>query len=248
MSAKEDILQRIRTAQTEDDEPGQAVPRAYRTANASRPDEVSPEAVSPESVSPEASRGGLLDLLVDRLREYGASVHRATPETAAALIGSAVRTRGAANLVVPEGFPPELHSELAETQLLPDDPPLSPAQLDAVDGVLTLCRIAIAETGTIILDTGPGQGRRAVTLVPDFHLCVVTAGQVVAGVPEAIAELAAEQTGHGQAGNELAGNERGARPLTWISGPSATSDIELQRVEGVHGPRTLVVILVEDLP
>ncbi len=110
-------------------------------------------------------------------------------------------------------------------ELVGDHPPLTPAQLDGLDGVLTGCAAAIAETGTIVLDGGSGQGRRVLSLVPDYHLVVVTAAQVVATVPEALARLDP------------------ARPQTWISGPSATSDIELDRVEGVHGPRTLEVIL-----
>jgi L-lactate dehydrogenase complex protein LldG len=111
------------------------------------------------------------------------------------------------------------------------DPDLSAEALDQSDGVLTGCRLAIAETGTIVLDGGPGQGRRALTLVPDYHLCVVRAEQVVEIVPDAIRSL----------GDAM---RAAPRPLTFVSGPSATSDIEFRRVEGVHGPRTLEVLLV----
>src|SRR5262249_31862137 len=132
--------------------------------------------------------------------------------------------RGAGGIVAPPGL--ELTGLPAGTEVVADDG-LSPAALDAMDGVVTGAAVAIAETGTIVLDGSPDQGRRALSLVPDYHLCVVRAHQVVGLVPEALARLDP------------------GRALTWISGPSATSDIELDRVQGVHGPRTLDVILVE---
>ncbi|MBL7519986.1 LUD domain-containing protein, partial [Frankia sp. CNm7] len=138
--------------------------------------------------------------------------------------------RGARRLVRPPGLPPGGRAGAAGVEAVDDEPALTAGELDAADGVLTGCALAIAETGTIILDGGPGPGRRALSLVPDYHLVVVRADQVVAGVPDAIARLVT--TG------------AAARPQTWVSGPSATSDIELNRVEGVHGPRTLEVILV----
>ena len=134
--------------------------------------------------------------------------------------------RGARRVAVPAGVP-GAWLDGSDVERIADDPPLSWSDLDAVDGVITGCAVAIAETGTIVLDAGLDQGRRALTLLPDLHVCVVRAEQVVGSVPEALARL--EPT----------------RPQTWISGPSATSDIELQRVEGVHGPRILEVILVE---
>jgi L-lactate dehydrogenase complex protein LldG len=128
-------------------------------------------------------------------------------------------------VVVPAGFP---HDWLGGISVVRDVPPLSAAELDGLDGVMTTCVLAIAETGTIVLDSGPGQGRRALSLVPDHHVVVVSAHQVVGTVPQGVARLDPR------------------RPQTWISGPSATSDIELQRVEGVHGPRRLDVVLVSD--
>ncbi|MBV9836870.1 MAG: LUD domain-containing protein, partial [Solirubrobacterales bacterium] len=116
----------------------------------------------------------------------------------------------------------------AESDPLRDEPPLDPHELDGADGVLTTCAVAIAETGSIVLDGSAGMGRRALTLVPDYHLCVVKASQLVGSVPEAISLL--EPT----------------RPLTFVSGPSATVDIEMVRVAGVHGPRTLDVIICTD--
>jgi L-lactate dehydrogenase complex protein LldG len=144
----------------------------------------------------------------------------------AATIASVLAARAAKRIVVPGGVP-DAWLEGIDVERVSDDPPLSFRDLDALDGVITGCAVAIAETGTIVLDGGPGQGRRVLSLLPDRHVCSVMSGQVVGSVPEALARLSP------------------TRPQTWISGPSATSDIELQRVEGVHGPRLLDVVLVE---
>jgi L-lactate dehydrogenase complex protein LldG len=199
---RQTILDRITNALADRPAPG-PIPRDYR----------------PAGVDPGTD---LLELLTDRLVDYRASVHRCPADAAAERIGELLGNR---SVVVPAGFPAELLAGVRDWR--PDDPPLTVAELDASDGVLSGCALAIAETGTLVLDAGPGQGRRALTLVPDYHLAVVRAEQVVFNVPEAIERQA------------------GSRTLTWISGPSATSDIELARVEGVHGPRTLVVLLVE---
>lgn len=169
----------------------------------------------------------IAELFVERVSDYRATVHRTTAVGLPTTIAAVLDARGATRLVVPEGLPEDWLAgvEMARVQ---DDPPLAHRDLDALDGVITGCAVAIAETGTIVLDAGPGQGRRALSLLPDLHVCVVHESQVVGSVPEALARLSP------------------TRPLTWISGPSATSDIELQRVEGVHGPRTLRVILVEE--
>jgi L-lactate dehydrogenase complex protein LldG len=168
----------------------------------------------------------IAELFVERVSDYRATVHQTTAAELPATIAAVLAKRGARRLATPAGVPDEWLA-LSEVERVGDDPPLSFGDLDRLDGVITGCAVAIAETGTIILDGGTDQGRRALSLLPDLHVCVVTASQVVGSVPEALARL--EPT----------------RPQTWISGPSATSDIELQRVEGVHGPRRLDVVFVE---
>jgi L-lactate dehydrogenase complex protein LldG len=164
-------------------------------------------------------------LFAARAAQYRANVHRCEPAALAAFVAGICEAHGARRLAVPAGLTPGWVPDGVEVVL---DPPVE--LLDAVDGVLTGCALAVAETGTIILDGGAGQGARALTLVPDLHICVVMSGQVVPGVPEAVAAMAASV------------RERRA-PLTMISGPSATSDIELSRVEGVHGPRRLELLV-----
>ena len=167
----------------------------------------------------------VLELFVERVEETGASVLR--PAVALAGIEDALRLHGADRVVIA----PDLEAGLrpVETELTLDHD-LAPAELDALDGAVTTCAAACADTGTIAFDGGPGQGRRAITLVPDLHICVVRAEQVVETVPELFARL-----------EESA---REGRPIVLVSGPSATSDIGFERVEGVHGPRRLVVVLV----
>lgn len=205
MSAREQVLARIRSALGPSPAPVQ-VPRHYRTAGSGR-----------------REPAALLALLEDRLRDYRAGVRRATPAQLPAAIAAvrAAQPGGAPVVVVPPGLDPTWVPDATV-----DLPPLDVHQLDAADGVVTAATVAIAETGTLVLDGSPDQGRRAITLVPDLHICVVRADQVVDGVPDGLAALDPH------------------RPLTFISGPSATSDIELSRVEGVHGPRRLEVILV----
>jgi L-lactate dehydrogenase complex protein LldG len=175
------------------------------------------------------SRGSLdpamrVALFCERVGDYRAEVRRVTDVAEAVL--AAARERAATRFVVPAGLP---HSwRPAELELV-DDVGFSPTELDRMDGVITGCTVAIAETGTIVLSGGEHEGRRAITLVPDLHICVVDEDQIVELVPEAFLRLA-----------ELGMQ---ARPITFISGPSATSDIELSRVEGVHGPRDLVVLV-----
>jgi L-lactate dehydrogenase complex protein LldG len=174
----------------------------------------------------QSSREQILELFIDRLIDYKATVTRVAPGELSRAIAAACDRRGVRRLAVPPDLPDGWAPDSVDVVR---DRGLSHHELDSVDGVLTACAHAIAQTGTIILDGGQGQGRRALTLLPDYHLCVVKAEQVVGLVPEAVKRLSADSK----------------RPMTWISGPSATSDIELNRVEGVHGPRTLEVLLVD---
>ncbi len=183
--------------------------------------------VAPSAVQdPAPSHQQVVDLFAERVADYRAVVDRVS---AADLPGHLAGLFAPTERVV---VPPGLENDLLNAVPTPvADDNLDAADLDTTDAVLTTATVGIAETGTIVLDHGPGQGRRALTLVPDRHVCVVRADQVVPDVPDARAPLG--------------GSIAAGRPLTWISGPSATSDIELTRVEGVHGPRTLHVVLVE---
>jgi L-lactate dehydrogenase complex protein LldG len=171
-----------------------------------------------------AGSGDAVALFTERVAEYRASVVRVGERDVASVVERLV----AGTVAVPAGLP----GAWLPSSVTRREEPLGIEQLDRVDAVITGCVVAIAETGTIVLDGGPAQGVRALSLVPDHHVCVVRAGQVVHSVPEAIRALGA------------AVRERRA-PVTFISGPSATSDIELERVEGVHGPRRLDVIVAE---
>lgn len=217
MSSRERILGRVRRALA--DVPGterdraayeRAVPRNYLCEHGER------------------SVAETVELLAENLADYRAIVHRTTTEELPYLIMRLLAERGPRYVLVPPGLPPEWMSAADPTRVH-DRAVSTPHELDKVESVVTGCALAIAETGTIVLDGSPDQGRRRITLVPDHHICVVRVPeQVVSSVPQALERLDP------------------ARPLTWISGPSATSDIELDRVEGVHGPRTLEVVLVAD--
>jgi len=192
-----------------------------REAIGSQPPQPAPPYVPPPTALNPTEQ---IDLLVDRLVDYKALVTRATADEVGTAVAQALD--GVGRLLVPADVPDGWLS--AYPGEVVRDEGLSTADLDRVDAVLTGCAVAVATTGTIVLDAGPAQGRRALSLVPDHHVCIVHSGQVVPDVPDAIEGLSP------------------VRPLTFISGPSATSDIELNRVEGVHGPRRLHVVLVGD--
>ena len=207
--ARAEVLARIRAALRSGGGAPAGIPRGYRTGTG-------------------MATPALIELLTERLHDYGTSVRRCPDGGVAQAVRQALAERGARRVVLPPGLSLDGASldgaSLDGVEFLADGG-LSPETLDATDGVITTAALAIAETGTIVLDGGPGQGRRALSLVPDYHLCILQASQIVGTVPQALERL-----------------EPG-RPCTWISGPSATSDIELDRVQGVHGPRTLEVIL-----
>jgi L-lactate dehydrogenase complex protein LldG len=167
----------------------------------------------------------VLDLLADRLRDYDAQVVRSTPADVPRSIAAMLSARGKQRLVVPAGLPPDWLTP-GFTFVL--DQSMTHTDLDGFDGVMTGSTVAIAETGTVVLQNVPGQGRRAVTLVPDYHLCLVRAEDVVETVPEAMARL----------------HPTASLATTFVSGPSATADIEMTRIKVVHGPRFLDVILI----
>lgn len=211
MSSRDAVLGRIRSALAADPAPPPPVPREYIRVGANPP-----------------GSAPVLELLVDRLVDYKAQVREVPSADLADAIDAALADRR--SVVIARDLDPGLAAatrRAGRSVTVDGDPTvLTPAELDAIDAVVTTAKVAIALSGTIILDAGPGQGRRAITLVPDFHLVVLYADQVVQTVPEAIERLDP------------------IRPLTMIAGPSATSDIELERVEGVHGPRTLYVLIV----
>ncbi|MFG3527531.1 lactate utilization protein C [Streptomyces sp. NPDC047917] len=207
-TARETVLGRIKDALSLAPAPAIAVPRGYRTGRTLPDDE-------------------RLALFTDRLVDYRATVHTCTADRTAHVVTEVLRERGARRIGVPAGLDADwLGGYDGEVQR--DSADIPAPRLDALDGVVTASAVSCAETGTIFLDGSPDQGRRALSLVPDLHVCVVDLSTVEAGVPEAVARLVPQ------------------RPTTLISGPSATSDIELERVEGVHGPRTLAVVIRTD--
>jgi L-lactate dehydrogenase complex protein LldG len=199
LNARDEILARVRSALADVD--------------------FTPEVHAAPRVTPVAD---LVGLFGERVADYKATVSRCSPAKLAATVRAALPV--GASVVVPRGLSVDVPGAIIDSA---DGLVLSAVELDEIEAVVTEVKVAIAETGTIVLDHGPGQGRRAISLVPDLHVCIVRTDQVVADVPDAITLLDPR------------------RPLTWISGPSATSDIELDRVEGVHGPRTMHVVLVE---
>lgn len=219
MSSKNEILATLRAARdaSQAAAPSTEVPRDYRVDSSDAPG------------SP-----AVLDDFIEKLEDYNVEVRRVCFNDVPAAIASVLSDRGASSVVVPSGLEDSWREAAAADSrvLLVDsvDEPVSKAELNETHAVVTASRTSVSLSGTIILDGEPDQGRRIITLLPDLHVCVVNASSVQPTVPQAVAIIAENPT----------------RPITWIAGGSATSDIELVRVDGVHGPRTLVVLLVED--
>lgn len=203
MSSREQVLAAVRGATRDAVAPD--VPRDYRR-------------------SLDLDRAALIDLFAERVDDYRAEVQVIDRTDIGRVIGNVLAQRQTTSVVVPDDVDPQWLTTVT-SRVVRDSPDLEATDLDGIEAVITGSAVAVALTGTIVLDAGAQQGRRAISLVPDLHVCVVDAETIVGTVAEAVARL------------------DGTRPLTWISGPSATSDIELDRVEGVHGPRTLVVLI-----
>ncbi|OFL61275.1 lactate utilization protein B/C [Corynebacterium sp. HMSC065D07] len=207
-TAKEEILNRIAAAQKQAGLPDHVeIPREYQKEGTLNEDE-------------------LREMLVDRLEDYKADVHVTDESGLNSTLVGILKERGCSNVVYAPGMDAGLLVGFEGT-ITPDDNAKDPRELDAVDAVVTESHVTSAQTGTIVLESNETCGRRALTLVPDRHVCIVRKDQIVYGVPEMVSRINPE------------------RPATWISGPSATSDIELSRVEGVHGPRDLIVVIVK---
>ncbi len=224
MKARDDVLAAVRAALAPGRSVGPDTPYAGDagvTAGDASPGATAsePPLESVDATPPATDRAAMLDLFAERVADYRATVTRCAAAGLKATVAAALDR--AASVVVPPGLDVDIPGATV-------DDGLSHAELDATAAVVTTAAVGIAETGTVILDHGPGQGRRVITLLPDLHVCIVREHQVVPDVPDAFPRLDPH------------------RPQTWISGPSATSDIELSRVEGVHGPRHLHVILVTD--
>ncbi|WP_328460866.1 LutC/YkgG family protein [Streptomyces sp. NBC_00448] len=222
-SSRDRILARVRAALA--DRPGSTAGAAGAAEGTAPADPPIPRDYARAHVPDDPA--SLVDLLATHLADYRAHVHRCTAADLPRTIAELLTAHGSRTAVVPPGLPDGWLRDAADVTTTIGGDDITAAELDRIDSVVTGCALAIAETGTIVLDASPDQGRRVLTLVPDHHVCVVRVPeQVVASVPQALPRLDP------------------VRPLTWISGPSATSDIELDRVEGVHGPRTLDVVLV----
>lgn len=207
-TAKEEILNRISAAQKQAGLPDHVdIPREYQKEGTLNEEE-------------------LRDMLVDRLEDYKADVHITDESGLNSTLVEILKERGCSTVVYAPGMNAGLLDGFEGT-ITPDDNAKDPRELDAVDAVVTESHVTSAQTGTIVLESNETCGRRALTLVPDRHVCIVRKDQIVYGVPEMVSRMNPE------------------RPATWISGPSATSDIELSRVEGVHGPRDLIVVIVK---